>query len=180
MCHTTYYYSYSGNYFSCSVSWPVWKTGRRQHFPLTPVWYSVKVSHHQHGAWGGRSSWKVQHRHTGMQTCCGSEDNGLCLQLGRSQVRASLRTHLVTLSLSAAQFRSEPEQIKSRILSLNIFIETLKLRYLNYILAVPQERRWPAPIDAHISRPNERQNGDSRINGSVPNFPQPPSSNQII
>ncbi|CAG03993.1 unnamed protein product [Tetraodon nigroviridis] len=42
------------------------------------------------------------------------------------------------------------------------------------------EPGWPAPIDAYISSPNERQNGDGRINGSVLNFPQPPSSNQII
>lgn len=87
---------------------------------------------------------------------------------------------LLTLRTAAAQCRSERVQIKSSILSLNIFIETLKLRYLNDILAVLHEQRWPAPIDAHISRPNERQNGDGRINGSVPNFPQPPGSNQII
>lgn len=86
----------------------------------------------------------------------------------------------VTLRKSAAPLCSEQEQIKSCILSLNIFIETLKLRYLNYILAVLQEPCCPEPIDAYISRPNERQNGDGGINGSVPNFPQPPSSNQII
>lgn len=118
-----------------------------------------------------------------MQTCRGSQDDGLCSELGRSEVRArdGVRTRpVVSPELRRARRSSEQVQIESRVLSLNIFIETLKLRYLNYILAVLQERRRPAPIDAHISRPNKRQNGDGGINGSVPNFPQPPSSNQII
>lgn len=96
------------------------------------------------------------------------------------QRECQLETLPVTLRKSAAPLPPEQVQIKSCILSLNIFIETLKLRYLNYILAVLQEPCCPEPIDAYISRPNERQNGDGGINGSVPNFPQPPSSNQII
>lgn len=87
---------------------------------VTTLWSSAKVSHHQHEAWGGRTSWKVQHRHAGMQACRGSENNGLCLELGRSQVRASdaLRTPPVTLRASAAQLRSEQAQIKSCVFTL--------------------------------------------------------------
>lgn len=74
-----------------------WEKARFSTDPcVTRLWYSAKFSHHLHKAWGGRPSWKVQHRHTGMQACCGSEDNGLCLELGGSRVTA--RDGLSTLS----------------------------------------------------------------------------------
>lgn len=133
----------------------------------------------QQEAWGGRSSWKVQHQQTHMQSASArARASGIRKVTGQSEWQSEPRP--VTLRKSATHFHSEQVQIKSCILSLNIFIETLRLRYLNYILAVLQEPCCPEPIDAHISRPNERQNGDGGINGSVPNFPQPPSSNQII
>lgn len=148
---------------------------------VTRMGYSAQVGSHPQDAWGGRPTWKVQRQHTEMQSACTCvyRDYDLCPDSGVSQVSAS-DSQRHSLWRSAAPLPSEQVQIKSCILSLNIFIETLKLRYLNYILAVLQEPCCPEPIDAYISRPNERQNGDGGINGSVPNFPQPPSSNQII
>lgn len=77
---------------------------------------------------------------------------------------------------SASRSRSEQVQMESCILSLNIFIETVKLSYLNNTLAVVPE---PAPIDAHTPGPSGAGD-ETGTAGLTDQFPISPSGNQII
>lgn len=76
---------------------------------ITRMWYSAKVSSHQQEAWGGRTSWKVQHQHTEKQQSCTCSYTPLRVerlmacaqnQEGHRLEQMTVREHILWLSVS--------------------------------------------------------------------------------
>lgn len=168
------------------------------------MWCSAKVSSHQQEAWGGRVGWKVQtacaHAHVPRTSTHGWRlgSNGLRSDSGMPRVTASgcRRSHFLWVivlirHLSTNNRREFHQKSNATLQSPAVPTRDMHkwngfkiLKWLRLLFYQAESKLTPSPapetrtrLGAHIPTDERESVG---LTGSVPNFPQPPGSNQII